>query len=232
MSTWPAGVLFDFDGVIVDSEPLHLRGFQQVLAGEGIELSGEDYYRNLIGFDDRGAFAHVFHLHGRPLDPTTARRLEGAKAAAVQGMITRGDFSALPGVDELVRGLARHYPLAICSGALREEIELMLEGISLRDCFQVITAAEDVTQAKPHPEGYLKTARLLREQSGLKFGPEDCLVIEDAPTVISAVKAEGFQTLGVATTYPMSALTDADFIVARLTPAEVLKQIPRLKIGV
>lgn len=147
-------------------------------------------------------------------------------------LIEKRQYAALPGVEETVRGLWRNYPLAICSGALRGEIEVMLEGINLRDCFRVIVAAEDVIHGKPNPEGYLKTAQLVREQSGLKYTPKDCLIIEDAPSVIRSVKAEGFHTLGVATSYPMSALSDADHVVARLTPAEILKQIPHLKIGV
>jgi sugar-phosphatase len=107
----------------------------------------------------------------------------------------------------------------------------MLDAIKLRECFQVIVAAEDVAIGKPNPEGYLKTTRLMQEKTGLKFGPADCLIIEDAPTVIRAVKAEGFRTLGVATSYPLSALSDADHAVSQLTPTDILKHIPHLKIG-
>ena len=231
MSTWPAAILFDFDGVIVNSEPLHLRGFQQVLAGEGIALSDDEYFAQLIGFDDRGAFAHIFGLHGRPLDAATAHRLESTKAATLQRMIDGGEFTALPGVDELVRGLARHYPLAICSGALRAEIERMLDGIGLRSFFPVIVAAEDVTVGKPDPSGYLLTARLLGQRAGRTLSPADCLVIEDAPTVIRRVRDAGFSALGVATSYPIHALSVANYAVGQLTPAEVRAQIPQLKVG-
>src|SRR5207253_2513096 len=79
--------------------------------------------------------------------------------------------SALPGVEEFVRGLWRNYPLAICSGALREEIEAMLEGVNLRDCFRVIVAAEDVTVGKPDPQGYLLTTRLLAEKTKAALTP-------------------------------------------------------------
>ncbi len=231
MSDWPAAVLFDFDGVIVNSEPLHLRGFQQVLAGEGITLSDDQYYAELIGFDDRGAFAHVYHLHRRPLDAATARRLEADKAAAIQARIDRGDFAPLPGVDALVRGLAGHYPLAICSGALRAEIERMLEGIGLRPFFPVIVSAEDVAVGKPDPSCYLLTARLLGEHAGVDLLPGDCLVIEDAPTVIRAARRVGFCTLGVAGSYPLSALSVADHAVSTLTPAAVRAAIPQIKVG-
>ena len=231
MTPWPTAVLFDFDGVIVDSEPLHFRGFQQVLAGQGIRLGEDEYYAQLIGFDDRGAFAHLYTLHGRSLDAATARRLESAKAAAVQAMIDGGDFTALPGVDALVRGLAAAgYPMAICSGALRPEIERMLDGIGLRAFFPVIVAAEDVPVGKPDPSGYLLAAHRLAAHAGVTLVPADCLVIEDAPVVIRNVRRVGFRALGVATSHSMEALAGADFAVRQLTPAEVVAQIPQLKV--
>ena len=231
MTTWPAAVIFDFDGVIVDSEPLHCRGFQAVLAEEGITLSDAEYYDQLIGFDDRGAFAHLFKRHERPLDPETFGRVLHRKAKAIQDMIDAGDFSALPGVDALVRGLAVHYPLAICSGALRPEIERMLDGLKLRSFFPTITAAEDVPVGKPDPRGYLLTVDRLRERTGLPLTPADCLVVEDAPSVIRTTAAAGFVTLGVATSHPMSDLAHARYAIDRLEPAEVVKLIPELRVG-
>jgi beta-phosphoglucomutase len=231
MTSWPAAVLFDFDGVIVNSEPLHCTGFQQVLAGVGIDLTEDAYYRELIGFDDRNAFAHIFRVLGRPLDEPTARRLVRDKAAAAQRMIDGGDFTALPGVDALVRALAAaHVPRAICSGALRPEIERMLDGIGLREFFPVIVAAEDVTVGKPDPSGYLLTIARLGRHAGVELAPADCLVIEDAPTVIQSVRAAGFRTMGVASSYPLEALSHADYAVARLTPDEVGRHVPELKV--
>jgi HAD superfamily hydrolase (TIGR01509 family) len=232
MPTWPAAILFDFDGVIVNSEPLHFAAMRDVLAKEQIFMDEEEYYKELIGFDDRGAIRHAFFTRKRELEPKDLLRLATRKMEATRELIESREYHALPGVEETVRGLWRHYPLAICSGALREEIELMLEGVNLRDCFRVIVAAEDVSQGKPHPEGYLKTAKLLGEAAKMKLTPKDCLVVEDAPTVIKSVKAAGFRTLGVAGSYPISALTEADHTVTRLSPGEVLKQIPHLKLGV
>src|SRR5688500_2550049 len=70
-SSWPAAVLFDFDGVIFNSEPLHFWSFHEVLRSEKIEISEAEYYQELIGFDDKGAFKHIFQKHGRELDPKT-----------------------------------------------------------------------------------------------------------------------------------------------------------------
>ena len=141
---------------------------------------------------------------------------------------------ALSGVEEFVRGLWRNYPLAVCSGAVREEIEAMLEGVSLRDCFGTIVAAEDVTKGKPDPDGYLLTARLVSERMKLKeaLKPGDCLIVEDAPAVIRSVKSEGFPTLAVATSYAPSSLGDADWVCESLRPEEVNRKIPELKLGV
>ena len=231
MPTWPLAVLFDFDGVIVNSEPLHFAAFRQVLKAEQIDLLEEEYYRELIGFDDQGAFRHIFAKYNRALDELTWKRVLQNKKDSILTMLEEKQFSALPGVEEFVRGLHQSYPLAICSGALRGEIELMLDGIKLRDCFPIIVAAEDVVHGKPNPEGYLLTTRLLAERHKIKLTPQDCLVIEDAPTVIRSVKAEGFQTLGVATSYPLSALADAHYRVSTLFLSDVIGQIPQLKTG-
>lgn len=230
MSDWPAAVLFDFDGVIVNSEPLHYQAFREVLAAEHIELSEEEYYRELIGFDDKGAFRHVYQTRKRPLAPKTFLSLMAGKSSAMKDLIAGRKFSALPGVEQFVRTLWRRCPLAICSGALREEIEAMLEGISLRDCFPVIVAAEDVMVGKPDPMGYLMTARLVGERLGRKLTPADCLIIEDAPTVIRSVRAAGFPVLAVATSYPLEKLAEANWRVRTLELAEVKRAVPKLNL--
>jgi beta-phosphoglucomutase-like phosphatase (HAD superfamily) len=237
-SSWPRAVLFDFDGVVVNSEPLHFYAMHEVLQGERVEITEDEYYRELIGFDDRGAFRHVFEKRGLPLEPKTLLSVMARKSGVMMQLIHERRFQALPGVEELVRGLWRTTPLAICSGALREEIEAMLEGVALRDCFSVIVAAEDVTAGKPDPQGYLLTLRLLSEKIGRSAAhpghpaplkPADALVVEDAPKVIRSVKAAGFPTLGVATSYPLIKLADADWQTKTLHPDEVLGLLPQLK---
>ncbi len=228
MSTWPRAVLFDFDGILVNSEPLHLQAFREILAEEQIDLTEEEYYRELIGFDDRGAFKHLFAMRHRPLEPRTLLALITRKSRVMMEMIHRRQFAALPGVEEFVRTMWRRCPLAICSGALREEIEAMLEGVSLRDCFPVIVAAEDVSVGKPDPQGYLLTLKLLSERIKSQLKPADTLIVEDAPTVIRSVKAVGFPTLGVATSYPPEKLSDADWVVKNLNLQELRRAIPQL----
>jgi beta-phosphoglucomutase len=230
MSDWPRAILFDFDGVIVNSEPLHFWAFHEVLRDEHIELTEQEYYRELIGFDDKGAFKHIFAKHGKALDPKTFLRVMTLKSEKMMDLIQARKYQALPGVEEFVRALWWHYPLAICSGALREEIEAMLEGIALRDCFKVIVAAEDVTVGKPDPSGYLQCASELSAKTKKTLTPADCLIVEDAPSVIKNVRAVGFKILAVATSYPAAKLQDANYIVKDLNRATVAQMIPELKL--
>jgi beta-phosphoglucomutase len=231
MSEWPKAVLFDFDGVLVNSEPLHYQAFRDVLATEHVRLDEEEYYRDLIGFDDKGAFRHLYQKRNIELTPKLFLSLMTRKSEAMMDLIYRQQFSALPGVEEFVRTLWRRCPLAICSGALREEIEAMLEGIALRDCFPVITAAQDVAMGKPDPSGYLQTMKLLSETRGRKLEPKDCLIVEDAPSVIHTVREVGFNVLGVATSYPLEKLSEANWAVKTLEPAEVRRAVPKLGLG-
>jgi beta-phosphoglucomutase len=229
MSLWPRAILFDFDGVLVNSEPLHFFSFQEVLKAEKIELTESQYYSELIGFDDKGAFKHIFELNGRVLDPKTFLRVMTRKKECMMEQIFSRKYSALPGVEHFVRAVWRHYPLAVCSGALREEIETMLEGVALRDCFSVVVSAEDVTLGKPDPEGYLLTTQLLAEKCKKAIKPADCLVIEDAPTVARSVRTVGFPVLGVATSHSIEKLADANWAVNTLDPDEVQKVLPGLR---
>jgi beta-phosphoglucomutase len=232
MPTWPRAVLFDFDGVLVNSEPLHFFALSEVLKAEHVELTEDEYYRDLIGFDDRGAIRHLFQKRNLTLEPKTLLSIMARKSRVMMDLIHRRQFHALPGVEEFVRTLWRRCPLGICSGGLREEIEAMLEGIALRDCFSVIVAAEDVEVGKPDPSGYLLAARQLSDKLKLPrpLKPEDCLVVEDAPTVIRSVKSVGFPALAVATSYPEAKLTDANWIVRSLRPPEVAAEMPGLKV--
>lgn len=226
---WPVGVIFDFDGVIVNSEPLHCHAFRETAAAEGIDVPEEDYWREYLGFDDRGMFRHLFFKHNRTLDPPTFLRVMTRKSEIVRELIERRKYQALPGASEFIRAIWRHYPLAICSGALREEIEAMLEGVALRDCFNTIIAAEDVTIGKPDPQGYLKATAEIARRVGRELQPADMLIIEDAPKVIQSVRNVGFPVLAVATSHTPEALQAANWTVKSLSPDEVARHLPQLK---
>jgi HAD superfamily hydrolase (TIGR01509 family) len=230
MENWPKAVMFDFDGVIVNSEPLHLRAFQQTLSHENIHISDDEYYQEMIGFDDRGAFRYAFEKYNRPLDPQTFDRVLNGKTIFMMRQIEQGKYQALDGVREFVTALAPNHLLAICSGALGHEIKAMLDGVGLRKYFPIIVSAEDVTVGKPDPSGYIRTMNLLARGNGITLTPQDCLIVEDAPSVIRSVRSVGFSVLAVANTYPLDQLTDANWAVSSLHPYMVQHEIPNLKL--
>ena len=148
-------IIFDFDGVIADTEPLHFAGFRQTLAEIGISLTESDYYANYLGYDDRGCFIAALTAHQRPTDPSALAQLMQRKAHAYLESV-KDHLVIFPGVREFVREASAAYPLAIASGALRHEIEVILEQAGLRKEFLHITSAEDVTRGKPDPQPFLQ----------------------------------------------------------------------------
>lgn len=205
-------VIFDFDGVIADTEPLHFAGLRRTLAEIGITLTERNYYANYLGFDDRGCILEALRVHGRPTEPALVQALMQRKAAAYLASIQ--DHPVIfPGVRSFVEEAAARYPLAIASGALRLEIELILEHAGIRKAFRHITSAEDVAHGKPHPEPFLHAlAGLNGTARGSGISPGDCLVIEDSLPGIRAAKAAGMKVLAVANTHTVQDLHEAHAI--------------------
>lgn len=212
-----AAVIFDFDGVIADTEPLHFAGFRRTLAEIGIPLNESDYYANYLGYDDRGCFIAALEAHGRTADSIVIARLMERKAQAYLESI-REDLSIFPGVHELVHEAAASHALAIASGALRREIEMILEQAGLRKQFLHITSAEDVIRGKPDPQPFLRALEgLNRLHGGRAIAPEDCLVIEDSIPGIRAGKTAGMKVLAVANTHTVQDLHEAHAVAHNLS---------------
>ncbi|MEK7830383.1 MAG: HAD family phosphatase [Acidobacteriota bacterium] len=215
-------VIFDFNGVIVDDEPLHLELFRRVLDEEDIGLTDEDYHAKYLGYDDRGCFTAAL---------TDAGRAELASAGFIAELIERkagyyreaieARFLLFPGAVELVKKLAAKFPMAIASGALRGEIEVVLRRGGIRDCFKEIIASEDVTACKPDPEGYNKALAALNASIGGQIQPGECLVIEDSIAGIEAAKLAGMRCLAVTNSYRADELTNADWVVPTLVNCDV-----------
>ncbi|HEV7668480.1 MAG TPA: HAD family phosphatase [Thermoanaerobaculia bacterium] len=211
-------ILFDFNGVLVDDEPLHFEMFQRVLAEEGIVFSAEDYYQKFLGLDDRGCFGAVLAAAGQEVSVPRLMRLIARKARYYQERIRAGGYPFFPGAVELVRSVsAVGCMLGVVSGALQEEVEGALRQAGCFDLFKVIVAAEDVTEGKPDPEGYRKALDVLNSEPPLParlFHPHEVLAIEDSPAGLSAATDAGLRTLGVAQTYPAGHLALAERVVA------------------
>jgi beta-phosphoglucomutase len=209
--------IFDFDGVIVDTEPLHYRAFQRILVPRGLGFSWDEYVETYMGFDDRDAFTEAFGSRGGHLDHDELARLIASKADIFQEIIRQG-ITPYPGVVELIRALHRaEVPLAICSGALRSDITPILEMLQIGDCFDVIVTADDVARSKPDPECYRVAFEKLREsRSESEFSSIDTYAIEDTPAGISAASSAGLRVIAVTNSYAADHLTGADHTVDSL----------------
>ena len=205
--------IFDFDGVIANSEPLHFTALRDTLAEEGVAIDEDEYYRLYLAYDDRGALGLALEQHGQAAPPDRIERLARRKSQVFEALLPTVPF--FPGAADLVRGLAALVPVAIASGALREEIEAILTAGGLRDPFHAIVGARDVRQGKPHPEPYLTAARRLAERApGLR--PEDCVVFEDSMPGIAAARAAGMKVVAVTNSYPAAKLGAAHRVVETL----------------
>lgn len=205
--------VFDFDGVIVDSEPLHFRSLRDALRPDGIEITEDDYLRLYLAYDDREAIRLALEQHGRRAEPERIDRIEARKIALFAERIP--EIPVFAGARELVEALGREVPLAIASGARRDEIEAILAGIGLRDRFQAVVGADDAPRTKPDPAPYLEaTHRLSGRVGGL--APQECVAFEDSMPGIASALAAGMKVVGVAHSYPAEKLRAAHRVVDSL----------------
>jgi HAD superfamily hydrolase (TIGR01509 family) len=221
-------IISDFDGVIADTEPLHFAGFRQTLEEIGISLTESDYYANYLGYDDRGCFIAALSTHQRPIDPVTLSQLMQRKAHAYLASV-KDHLVIFPGVREFVREAAATYPLAIASGALRHEINVILEQAGLHKEFLHITSAEDVTRGKPDPAPFLHALNgLTRQHRAQTITAESCLVIEDSIPGIRAAKTAGMKVLAIANTHTTHDLHEAHAVTHSLSEVRLSELRERL----
>jgi HAD superfamily hydrolase (TIGR01509 family) len=202
-------VLFDMNGVIVDDEPLHLLAFQKVLADRGEKLSRDGYKRYFAGKTDVDGFRAYLAYNKLDLD---VESLMAEKAQAYMAQ-AEGVIQPYPGVVEFIRSMASDSTrLALVTSSLRVEATTVLKAFDLEGLFEVEVTADDITQGKPNPEGYLKGA------AALSVAPADCVVIEDAPSGVKAAKAAGMRCVVVLNTHTEAELNGADLKLVRLAP--------------
>jgi beta-phosphoglucomutase len=208
-------IVFDFDGVIANSEPLHFLAFRDVLAEEGVALTEADYYARYLGFDDVGVFEAVGVAHG----PWTRERIADlvARKAVRLEALERGVSILFPGAAAAIRRASAAMPIAIASGAIGVEIRRVLGREHLIACFTAIVAAEDTPAGKPAPDPYLRAVALLAGACGGTLAPADCVAIEDSRWGLESARAAGLRTVAVTQTYEASALDGAaDLIIDSL----------------
>lgn len=192
-------ILFDFNGVIINDEPLHMKAYQEILAGEGIALSEEHYY-SCMGMDDKTFINAQYKRAEREVSREKTDEIVNAKTARWRELVAE-EIPLFDGMENFIRKMEKDFALGVVSMARREEIEYVLEIVNLRDCFLTVISAEDVSSYKPNPECFLKGfTRLDAARTALGHNPivhGECLVIEDAAQGIVAGKRAGMKTLGV-----------------------------------
>jgi beta-phosphoglucomutase len=209
-------VIFDFDGVITDSEILHLRAFNKVLAGYGIEIATKDYYTTYLGLTDVDCFSLLIQQGKLNSDNVEIEDIVRQKNLVFEEL-AKSEGKIIEGVRDFLKMLAQNeVPMAICSGALLVEIELILEQAKLRTFFEVIVSAEFVKKGKPHPEGFILALTKLNEQRKPTITASNCVVIEDSHWGLEAAKAAGMHTVAVTNTYDADQLEAAEMVVDRL----------------
>lgn len=213
-------IIFDFNGVIADDETPHFLMFQQALREEGLPLNKEDYYGAYLGMDERNCLAALLKKTGRAHEPELGQRIHERKVALFRDYTARHPPVLFPGVADFVLRAKERYRIAVASGGKREQIAAALRGTPIERAFPLIVAAEDTTIGKPDPHIYrltLEKLNALAPKPDPPIAAADCLVIEDSLAGIQSAKAAGMKVIGLATTYPMEKLKNADAVYSNLT---------------
>ena len=229
MTTSLQAIVFDFDGVIADSEPLHLRAFQHVLAEEGIELSSADYYSRYLGYDDVGLLQALAADRAVTMTSTQVTDVVARKGMRLQQMLQE-DHVLFPGAVEFIRSAAAEVPIAIASGALKPEILSIIESAGIDGLFTAIVASGDTPQSKPSPAPYRLAFEQLRAKCGRDLDPRRCVAIEDSRWGLESAQGAGLRCVGVTNSYPASELPQAELVVSGLG-ALTLAALDRLCAG-
>jgi beta-phosphoglucomutase len=204
-------IVFDFDGVIANSEPLHFRGYREVLEDEGVDLTEAEYYAKYLGYDDVRAFATMSADRGIAW---TAEHIAGLVARKARRMeaLERDGAALFPGARKAIETTSGAMPIAIASGALGSEIRRVLDRAKLAGHFTAIVAAEDTAASKPAPDPYLRAVALLAQMHG-PIAAEECVAIEDSRWGLESAREAGLRTVAVAQTYDARELDLADLII-------------------
>jgi len=222
-------IVFDCDGVIVDSEPHHFKAFQQILKEEGIPFTKEEYFKKYLALDDKACFETVLAAHEKAYDNRILKDLIVRKMEVYRRM-SQQELFLYPGVVEFIKKAQGSYRLAIASGAFRGEIKFALDKAGLQPAFPVIVSAQDVKNSKPHPEAFLLALQLMNEKHPTpspSIRPDECLVIEDSIHGVEGARAAGMRCLAVSNSYPKEKLGRADRVIASLEELEP-KDLERL----
>jgi beta-phosphoglucomutase len=205
-------IVFDFDGVIADSERLHLRAYQDVLGPEGIELTERDYYDRYLGYDDVGVLREIGRDRGVAMNQLRIADLLERKGQRYEQLALAGEM-LYPGAAAFIQAAAALVPIAIASGALTHEIEDILERTGLRPLFPIIVGADQTARSKPHPEPYQTAFARLKAHTGRDLEPWRSVAIEDSKWGLVSARGADLRLVAVTNTYSATELReDAELV--------------------
>jgi beta-phosphoglucomutase len=202
-------VVFDFDGVLADTESLHLAAFQDTFTGRGWTLTREVYFANYLGYDDRDLVRAFASDSGFRIGATDLEAILSDKARRYERRLAAGAI-LFPTAAAAIARLGSSFRLAIASGSLRGEILAILRANRLNDAFPVVVGADDVANSKPAPDLYAAAV----ERLGVS--PSAAVAVEDSQWGLTSARAAGLKAIGITTSYPAHALRQADAIVHSL----------------
>lgn len=208
-------VLFDFNGVIINDEFIHQQLIDQILIEENLRPQPGEFQKFCLGRSDRASLTDLLNHRGRVVTEIHLQQLIQRKAKAYQQHLEKLEKLPLyPGLEDFIFKLRSRsvsegdsLKLAVVSGAIRSEVELVLNRANIAKYFTVIVAGDEITSSKPEPDSYLLAVERLNQQYfGLNLQPSQCLAIEDTLAGIQAAKRAGIGVVGVANTYPFHIL--------------------------
>jgi HAD superfamily hydrolase (TIGR01509 family) len=208
-------LVFDFDGIITDTEPVHMEAWQGVLEPLGLFVEAEEFKSEYVGFNDRDFLDALGKNHKHHFEDIERAKLIEQKTVATISLLEK-EIPVLPGVHDFINSVKDKYLLAICSGANRSEIEFILRHLKWNDLFKPIIASDSVGKGKPDPEGYIRAFEGISDRASGVVLSEDVIAIEDSPKGIAAAKAAGLKCLAVSNSFNSEILTQADWIVESL----------------
>jgi beta-phosphoglucomutase len=209
-------VIFDFDGVVSDSEPMHYKSFGGAAAEYGFDLTEELYYKDYVGYCDRECFENLIKNFPDELKDADVERLLEIKTELFHDIAIK-EANVFDGVKDFLRILKdNNIHIGICSGATLRDIKIMLYGTGIDDVFDIIVSDDDVSKGKPDPQGYKLALERLNEKNGANIEADQCVVIEDSHWGLEAGIDAGMHTVAVTNTYHKDDLSMAEMIVDNL----------------
>jgi beta-phosphoglucomutase len=206
-------VIFDFDGVIVDSEPLHEWAILETVRPRGWSFKHEQFVAQIVGRGDENAFRRIAEWNGTELPNDELPRLLERKWTYMREGIESRRFTIQPGAIDTIRAAKRRGPIGVCSGSVRATVVPMLEAIGVRELLSTVVCGDDNVRMKPAPDGYLEAA------ANIGVAPEHCMAIEDTPTGVAAARAAGMYVIGVGHTLSLTALGEAHAVAPWIEPS-------------